>query len=226
MELEQLELNRTQRSTIAQNLRELMTIKKITETKIAQELDMPVMTIRRLLSGETTDPRIFTLKSIADYFNVSVDCLITRDEISNYEFMNQSKPIFVPVFDWESVKDFNDINLKNWKDWIPVTIGKDINFSKSCFALESRPSMYPRFQQGTTFIFDPDLPPIDGDLVLVNLIKNNELTLRELFIDPPEWQLHPVNQGAPVLHFTKKEHEIMAVVSMTLFYNRKLRPHG
>ena len=224
MELEQLSLSKEQKSVIGQNLRKLMTLNKITETKVAQELDMPVMTLRRLLSGETTDPRIFTLKSIADYFNVSVDFLLGTSEISTYEFMNPSKPAFIPFFDWESIKNFSNINLKNWQDWIPVTIGKNTDFSKNCFAVESRPSMYPRFPQGTAFILDPDLQPMDGDfLVLIKLLKNNELTLRELFIDPPEWQLHPVNQGAPILHFTKKDHEIMAVVFMTLFYNRKLR---
>ena len=54
--------------------------------------------------------------------------------------------------------------------------------------------------------------------------ENNELTLRELFIDPPEWQLHPVNQGSSILNYAKEAHEIMAVVFLTLFYNRKMRP--
>lgn len=108
--------------------------------------------------------------------------------------------------------------------WIPVTIGKDENISTHSFALESRPSMYPRFQQGTIFILDPELTPSDGDLVLVNLRENNELTLRELFIDPPEWQLHPVNQGSSILNYApKKDHEIVAVVFLTVFYNRKTR---
>ena len=65
---------------------------------------------------------------------------------------------------------------------------------------------------------------MDGDLVLINLRKNNELTLRELFVDPPEWQLHPVHQGSPILKFSKENHEVIGVVFMTLFYNRKMRP--
>ena len=84
--------------------------------------------------------------------------------------------------------------------------------------------MYPRFQPGTIFILDTELTPTDGDLVLVNLRENNELTLRELSIDPPDWQLHPVNQGASILNYSKETHELMAVVFLTLFYNRKMRP--
>ncbi|MDP3559382.1 MAG: LexA family transcriptional regulator [Legionellaceae bacterium] len=224
MATEQLKLDEVQRCTIAENLRYLMQHKKTTETKVAQDLNIPVMTVRRLLSGETTDPRVFTLKTIADYFNVSVDTLIDAGAAASSKFIGQSTPLFIPVFDWEAARNRNNIDLKKWQNWIPVTIGKDEKISGRSFALESRPSMYPRFQQGSIFIFDPDLTPSDGDFVLVNLRENNELTLRELFIDPPEWQLHPVIQGAPILSFSKEEHEIIAVVFLTLFYNRKTRP--
>lgn len=224
MEPKHLELSNDQRCTIAENLSHLMKLRKTTESKIAQDLNVPVMTIRRLLSGETTDPRVFTLKTLADYFNVTIDTLIETGVLAPNESISQSKPLFIPVLDWDSAKNIDTIDLKKWPTWIPVTMGKEENISARSFALESRPSMYPRFQQGTIFIIDPELTPSDGDLVLVNLRENNELTLRELFIDPPEWQLHPVNQGSSILNYAKETHEIMAVVFLTLFYNRKMRP--
>ena len=224
VEPEHLALNKDQRCTIAENLRHLMRLRKTTESKIAQELNVPVMTIRRLLSGETTDPRVFTLKTLANYFNVTIDTLIETGLLAKNQPISQSKPLFIPVLDWEAAKNIDAIDLKNWQTWIPVTIGKGDNISASSFALESRPSMYPRFQHGTIFIFDPVLIPTDGDLVLVHLFENNELTLRELFVDPPEWQFHPVNQGSSILNYDKEAHIIMAVVFLTLFYNRKLGP--
>lgn len=223
MKLEHLELNNDQRCTIAENLTHLMKLRKTTENKIAQDLNVPVVTIRRLLSGETTDPRISTLKILADYFNVTIDTLIETGVLAPNESMSQSKPLFVPVFDWDVADHIDTIDLKKWPAWIPVTVGKDQIISPKSFALESRPSMYPRFQRGTIFILDPELTPSDGDLVLVNLRKNGELTLRELFIDPPEWQLHPINQGSSILNYVKEQHEITAVVFLTLFYNRKMR---
>lgn len=224
MKPEHLELNNDQRSAIAENLSHLMKLRKTTESKVAQDLNVPVMTIRRLLSGETTDPRVFTLKTLANYFNVTIDALIEMGTLAPNESLSQSKPLFIPVLDWDIAKSRDTIDLKKWPTWIPVTIGKSENISANSFALESRPSMYPRFQPGTLFILDPELQPSDGDLVLVSLFENNELTLRELFIDPPEWRLHPVNQDSSILNYTKKSHEIMAVVFLTLFYNRKLRP--
>jgi len=226
METAQLNLNQDERLNISKNLNYLMRLKNLNESKISQELNIPVMTIRRLLSGETTDPRVFTLKTLADYLNVTIDALISTDGPASNKFMRHAKPIFIPILSWESGKSFNQVNLKEWQDWIPVTMSNDEVIGNNAFALESRPSMYPRYPQGTIFILDPNLNPTDGDLVLVNIIEDNELTLRELFIDPPEWQLHPLNPGAPILQFSKERHQIMAVVSLTLFHNRRKRHHG
>jgi len=221
---EHLNLDLTQRCSIAENLARFIALKKTTENKVAQDLNIPPISIKRLLSGETTDPRISTLKAIADYFKVSIDNLIATEEVAHFGVIGQTKPLFIPALDWESAKNLDVIDLSHWQEWVPVTVGKNETVSPRSFALESRPSMHPRFQQGTLFIVDPDLSATDGDLVLINLRQNNELTLRELFVDPPEWQLHPINQGSPILKFSKEEHEILGVVFLTLFYNRKMRP--
>lgn len=61
---------------IAKNLSELLKKHCLKTNQLAHHLGLPTMTIRRLLSGETGDPRISTLKCIADYFDVAVDVLI------------------------------------------------------------------------------------------------------------------------------------------------------
>ncbi len=65
---------------IASNLAELLRKRCIKTNQLAHHIGIPMMTIRRLLSGETGDPRISTLKCIADYFEVSVDELIGHIE--------------------------------------------------------------------------------------------------------------------------------------------------
>lgn len=223
MDSKRFNLNKEECSNIAQNISTLFKIKGVSESKAAQDLNIPLMTLRRLTTGETTDPRISTLKVIADYFNVTIDKLIGTSEFNFYEIQNQSKPMLIPFFDWEQINSINTIALDKWKNWIPITVNGKESLNKQCFALESKPSMFPRYQPGTIFIFDPQLSPSDGDLVLIKFVKNNELSLRELFIDPPEWQLQPLNSGNPVLQFSKKEHEIVGIVILTLFYNRKVR---
>jgi transcriptional regulator with XRE-family HTH domain len=220
MEPEDCSLDVEQRSNISKNLSYLLKLNRLTEAKLAQELDIPVMTIRRLISGETSDPRVFTLKAIADYLNISIDSLIGQKDISAQEITNPSKPVFIPVLDWSDVNNFNSIDFSKWKNWLPIT-QKNKGMGSKAFALESRPSMYPPFQPGTLFVLDPELKPIDGDLVLVSLSESNELTLRELSIDPPDWKLRSITQSSTLLNFNQGLHQIVAVVALTLFYNRE-----
>jgi transcriptional regulator with XRE-family HTH domain len=62
-----------------------------------------MMTIRRLLSGETTDPRISTLKLIADYFGVSIDSLIEKGNLAASSNFGKARPLFVPKLNWGSL---------------------------------------------------------------------------------------------------------------------------
>lgn len=60
---------------LSHNLSLLMKGSNVSESDLARALNLPYNTIHRLISGYTTDPRISTLKSIAIYFNVSLDDL-------------------------------------------------------------------------------------------------------------------------------------------------------
>lgn len=206
---------------LAKNLNTLLAFHKLNISQLGQILNLPIMTIRRLLSGETTDPRISTLQLIANHFDVSLDSLIGENNLSCLKHKN--KPNLIPKIDWttlEKISTTKELDLSQWSEWQAVSLKEKEVISDHAFAIESRPSMYPRFPHGTIFIFDPNLKPKDGDIVLIKL-KNNELTLRKLVIDPPEWQLHSIISGSQTLHYSKKDHRIMGINLLTMLYNRK-----
>lgn len=217
------ELNELNLKKLAKNLRMLLDEFCVTESQIAQSLNIPVMTIRRLVSGETTDPRISTLKLIADYFNVSVDTLIQDNNIKTIT-MGKNLPRFVPLFDWQTivnVKSIVEIDLTSWKDWHPIILGNNLSLSAEAFAIDSRPSMQPRFPLGTIFIIDPNETPNDGDIVLVKMTRDGELSLRELIIDSPRWQLQPIIAGSDTLYYDSNQHHVMGIVVLTFLHTRK-----
>lgn len=218
------ELDEYQCKNLEKNLRILLNKHGVSESNVAQSLNIPVMTIRRIASGETTDPRISTLKLIADYFNTSIDSLIEDNSVNPISLMNKSMPQFVPVLDWKiaaDIQSIKDIDLKSWKEWHPVILGDQSSLSDDSFALESRPSMQPRFLTKTLFIIDPMESPLDGDVVLIKMKVDGELSLRELIIDPPRWQLQPVVVGSEILFYDKNLHHIMGVVVLTMLRARK-----
>lgn len=206
---------------IAKNMRALLNEHGLTENEIAQSLNIPVMTIRRLVSGETTDPRISTLKLIADFFNVSVDSLIGDNASKSVVSLTKASPQFVPILDWETASAFDQLDLKEWKQWHPVVTGGCAPMSASAFALESRPSMQPRYPAGTLFIIDPRETPTDSDTVLIKLKADGSLSLRKLIIDAPRWQLQPVVLGSETFFYDDTQHSIVGVVILTLLHARK-----
>lgn len=209
---------------LAKNLRYLLQTRRITESEIAQSLNIPVMTVRRLVSGETTDPRISTLKLFADYFNVSVDTLIEDNDDKPILHIQKTIPQFVPILDWEkitTITSIRDIDLKTWSQWHPIVFGEHGSLNPHAFALESRPSMQPRFPIGTLFIIDPDETPDDGDMVLIKVKADGNVTLRQIIIDMPRWQLQPVIPGSDILFYDDMLHQIMGIVVMTFLHCRK-----
>ncbi|TLY46799.1 MAG: helix-turn-helix transcriptional regulator, partial [Gammaproteobacteria bacterium] len=117
-----LKIHNDQKITLSQNLYILLEIHNVNLSQMAQTLDIPVMTIRRLLSGETADPRVSTLKLIADYFNISIDSLIQSNEKFIKLSRKKSTPLFLPILDWETaqkITTIHELDLTKWKSWQP-----------------------------------------------------------------------------------------------------------
>ncbi|HAU0370715.1 TPA: LexA family transcriptional regulator, partial [Legionella pneumophila] len=197
------------RKSIAENLTALLKKNNLNSNQLAQVLGIPMMTIRRLMSGETEDPRISTLKIIADFFNISIDHLVGEDSSIDLISSKNIKSYTVPKIGWSELNKFYSTDDYNWSEWQSISLNDSDNISKKTFALESRPSMYPRFPKGTIFIIDPQIQPTDGDIVLVKIKLNSEYTLRELFVDPPHWILAPLIIDSESINFDRKSHEIV-----------------
>ena len=211
---------------IAANLVTLLTRDKINTNRLATILNIPMMTVRRLLTGETVDPRISTLKSLADYFKISLDSLI-NDNLSEIILEPKlSRAYLVPKISWENLPvlvEKSTISFADCDEWQSVSLNNNYNVSKRTFALASRPSMYPRFPRGTIFIIDPETTPADGDTVLVQIKNSNEFTLRELMIDPPSWRLAPLTTGSDMLDFSAEHHKLVGVSLLIMLYSSKLK---
>jgi transcriptional regulator with XRE-family HTH domain len=68
------------KSIIAENLFALLKHNHLNASRLAQYLNLPVMTIRKLILGEIDNPRVSTLKKIADYLKVSIDLFVEENQ--------------------------------------------------------------------------------------------------------------------------------------------------
>ena len=65
---------------VVKNIRQLMTAEHLTQMQLAKCLNVGQSTISEWLSGKN-EPSIESLWKLADYFDVSIDCLVGRKEI-------------------------------------------------------------------------------------------------------------------------------------------------
>lgn len=208
---------------LQRNLATLMAKHNTSEAELSRALNLPYNTVHRLCSGFTSDPRISTLKLIAEYFQVGLDALTGENTLS-FNPIEDNAPRAVPILSWSDVStpDFpNDLNLTHWENWQPVAMAPAEELSKRAYALESKRTMQPCFPMGTVFIIDPDTSAIDGDLVLVKIKETNAVSLRNLLIDPPNWQLIPMVESSPPITYNKEEHTIIGVIVLTVIHTRK-----
>ena len=209
--------------SIADNLAYLMQLHHLSENRLARALDTSVMTVRRLLSGETEDPRILTLKAIADYFNTSVDFLLHEFNHQPLTRMPAKISEYIPVLAWDSFSEADDVqalDLSTCTSWYPVVVPEKNTQTTHLFALRTRPSMQPRFPLDTILVIKQSEQPLDGDLVVVKMRDSKQLSLRELKVDSPYWQLQPVVAGSEVIFFRENQQVILGVVLFSISHSR------
>lgn len=218
-----IDLNRVGTNRLGDNILYLLKKHHLTDNELAESVKLPIITIRRIISGETTDPRISTLKLIANYFSVTVDELLHSicNNQNNHPIKN--KPKFLPILDWitaAKISSLKEIKLSSWEKWHPITFAYEYSLSDDAFILESTPSMYPRFSTGTLFVIEPNISPRDGDIILIKSNSCDDISLRELMIDLPERKLLPLMANSSNIKFEPEIHSILGVVTLTLLYKR------
>lgn len=182
-------------------------------TELAHAVNVPVMTIRRLISGETQDPRLSTLRCLAEHFNISIDALILAEDVPFSMAQKKIKPYAVPKISWQELP-FN-VN-KQPPSWEHIFIQQPV--SDHAFALESKPALFHRFPQGTLFIFDPKVSPEDGDTILVEFTQTHAFSLKYFHIDPPQQYMTSLITQEPLTPWDDTQHHFQGTLILTLHW--------
>lgn len=188
---EKLPVAKSTESSLIDNLNSLMQYHKLHEASLARITNIPQPTLHKILTGKTADPRISTLKILADHFNTSIDELYVgngKPGITQAKSETQS----IPIISWEEcIKGsgyFNILLPANWHQWLVVDM-----LDKRLYALTTKPCMELIFAIGTVLVIDTQKKPKDGDLVIVHYPNSQEATLRKLTIDGLNQLLAPIN---------------------------------
>lgn len=180
--------------SIGSVLRRLVShFENISGSELAKRTGLPISTVNRLLAGTVSDPRISTLKPLADYFRITVDQLLGYRALpAEYTVANDHlKPsMVIPIFHIK--KDHNKINEPlQWFTW--VTDKSDDKNATFAIALNTA-EFEPVFEKDTILVVEPAmLPPQHADYIAVKSSSEDYLTIKRFLIDGEDQYFMPIN---------------------------------
>ena len=160
-------------------------------------------------------PSADKLQQIADYFGVSVDDLIGRE--NSAELLPQRGLRFVPVFETVAA------GFGAYADSCPVGVVADYIESdydaENTIAIKVRgDSMYPKIEDGDLVIVRRDVDWYDGSIV-VALIDGDEGVVKRIFQTATRLTLESINPAYPPRRFEREEMnrvQVVGVVQMVI----------
>lgn len=160
--------------------------------------------IHRILNGETLNPKIETVYSLADYFKVSINALIGKENINS---------IRAPLIPFEKLIDFRQGNFVEEKYQV---ISEDNSENNYIATTVIDTTMLPLYRPNTTIVLDRKKTAVDRDFVVIYIKDKNTCMFRQFLLNSGEHYLKPLNQDFPVLHLVS-QFEIIGVVTETYF---------
>lgn len=177
-------------------MRLLIFQKNINISQLARETNLPQQTLQRLVSGTSTNPHEKTVKTLADFFGLSVEQMKGERALpadTNSELTTRFHPDVkkIPLLAWEQI----DLCIKDpIKNKSPSCIFVDAKLSDATFAtFMPDASMEPYIPEGSTLIFSSNRPTADRQFVLAKLQKDNVILFRQLLYDANDRYLKPMN---------------------------------
>ncbi len=154
------------------NIKMLMHKHGLTIEELAEELNVSISTINRLLIGTKIDPRLSTLRPIAKFFDVSIEELMGERPLSfklkDVGLYDRQTLIQVPIIYWEQVKNAIEVvphlNFDKWDSW--VVVSRIMNEHSYALRIQQS-SLPPPFYLHTIIVLDPGKEPKDSDYVLI-----------------------------------------------------------
>ncbi|MBN3817623.1 helix-turn-helix domain-containing protein [Paraburkholderia sp. Se-20369] len=150
-------------------IRALMQQQGLTDADLARKTGISPATLSRVLSMSTEDPRISTVLAIADALGSSVGYLLQSE---------RAYPI--PILGWDEMLGYarGQCDLARNTRWLTV----DTPRRPGTFAARTKPSMAPRFREGSIVIVEPCAALRDAQVVIA-VIDGGEPTLRRVIRD-------------------------------------------
>ena len=189
----------------------------------------------KISSGAVTEwkkgrvPQMATIKKIADYFNVTVDYLLgkenTPDVKSNAIILDPNKTRMIPVYESVSA-GFGAVAQNLILEYMPIYIHSDLEASETICIKVTGDSMSPDIDNGDIIQVHKTVAVNSGDIAVV-LVDGEEALVKKIVYNDNCLELHSINPAYPTIRFCDADLirvQILGVVKNTLRDPKTHRP--
>jgi SOS-response transcriptional repressor LexA len=159
-------------------------------TELARRIKIPQPTVQRIVTGTSENPQMSSLKSIAEYFDITVDQLKGIEPIPKFDNVYK-----LPLISWEDATLWH----KKFTTTSHEHIIADLSVSKHAYALKILDgAMEPIFPCNSILIVDPNVQPKDRSYVIALIQGSKHPIFRQLIINGADKYLKPLSPDTEV----------------------------
>tara|TARA_B100000965_G_scaffold356501_2_gene334542 strand:- start:1457 stop:2101 length:645 start_codon:yes stop_codon:yes gene_type:complete len=163
---------------VSQNLQHLTEKQHLRPSELARGTGLPETTVKYILGGNTANPRIETVCTLADFFGVSLDHFV-KDALASETTPppSMAHTTMLPLLKWEEAPDWVE-NQPSAEvlSWIPAEEG----WPEKSFAVRVLMPTIPQFPEKSLLLIAPQQTYHDGDYIFVS-IDGSKPVLRKIF---------------------------------------------
>lgn len=200
-------------SNVSLTLNRLLTDYHISASELARQTGVSQPVVHRIINGETDNPKMETLRQIANYFSISINQLIGETEIninSDGKITGIPQALNIPVLALEQAHFWPE--QKHKATPIKTVLIEPTSANKHFFAVTLEDTaMSPSFPAGTIIIIDPELLPKDSDYVVIHRQGQNKAMFKQFLTDGENKYFKSLNPDFPMMQMTK-DHKILGVM--------------
>jgi SOS-response transcriptional repressor LexA len=214
-------------SELSSILKTMMGQVKITVTELARQTGIGQPVIHRMASGETDNPKVLSLRPIAQFFDLNLSQLVGDEPLPRDRIPGTHNPFYrrwsrLPLLSWEQAIHWPELKLP--QETVSY-IATEAAVSENAFAVRMEDNtMNPRFAKDTILVIEPSLTAQDNDFALVYVKGDPKTQFKQVLFDGTSLYLKPLNPDFEVKHVTE-EYRILGVMvqALTEFYQDRLR---
>ncbi len=183
---------------LSKRLQSLLKHHELSESELARRIGIPRATVNRLVAGKMANPKMHMLKSLAGYFELSVDALLAQSALKPAS----TRHCTLPVIPWHHLPTPLHATAKKSKhythrDWTGAAPPRNGYLTVPA---EKRLHCFPNHKQ--LLLVAPHGKPRPGQLVVLRMLEDGRHLIKQVFLahqqfrfKNPNSQLHECLQA-------------------------------